>query len=138
MNHMLDTQRYFATVARGEGAALPSPEPPELLGDDPVADFERARARTLKAFGQSEPEEQSELLAGIALSDVLLHGWDLAKATGQDATMPENCAQAAYTVVHGRLTDAQRNGMFKPEVLVGPGASPQQRLLAYTGRDPAG
>src|SRR4249919_1094310 len=51
MNHMLDTQHYFVGAARGEDVSPPSPNPPELLGDDPVADFDRARSETLSVFG---------------------------------------------------------------------------------------
>ena len=76
-------------------------------------------------------------LLGIVFSDQLLHGWDLAKATGQDATMPAGLARASYDFIHGRFTDAQRTGVFKPEVTVGNDASAQDKLLAYTGRDPA-
>ena len=52
MNHMLETQNYFATTASGGQASPPSPHPPELLGDDPAADFERARTKTIEAFDQ--------------------------------------------------------------------------------------
>ena len=62
---------------------------------------------------------------------------DLAKATGQDPTMPEGLPEAAYNTIHGRFSDEQRIGVFKPEVPVPPGASFQDRLLAYTGRDPS-
>jgi uncharacterized protein (TIGR03086 family) len=137
MNHMLDTQRYFVGTARGEDVSPPSPEPPDLLGEDPVADFERGRADALHAFGAEGVIEKTGPAVGIAFSDQLLHGWDLARATGQDATMPAGLAEAAYEVVHGRFTDEQRQGVFKPEVAVGSGASAQDRLLAYTGRDPA-
>ena len=73
---------------------------------------------------------------GIAFSDQLLHGWDLARATKQDATMPDSLAAAAYDSIHGLFTDEQRKGVFGPEIAVGDDATPQQRLLAYTGRDP--
>ena len=73
---------------------------------------------------------------GIAFSDALLHGWDLATATGQDATMPDGLAEAAYETIHGRFTDDQRKGVFDPEIEVPPAASAQEKLLAYTGRDP--
>ena len=43
MSHMLETQRYFAGVARGEDVSPPKPTPPELVTDDPVDDFERGR-----------------------------------------------------------------------------------------------
>ena len=136
LNHMLDTQRYFAGVARGEEASLPSPQPPALLGADPVADFELARAETLRAFGSPGVIEKTGPSLGIAFSDQLLHGWDLAKATGQDTAMPNGLPEAAYDLIHGAFTEEQRVGLFKPEVDPGPDPSAQDRLLAYTGRTP--
>jgi uncharacterized protein (TIGR03086 family) len=136
-NHMLETQKYFVASARGEDATLPSPSPPELIGDDPVAAFRQARADTLRTFGQDGMIEKTGPALGIAFSDALLHGWDVAKATDQGATMPEGMPEAAYEMVHGRFTDEQRVGVFEPEVTLPAGASAQERLLAYTGRDPA-
>ena len=49
--------------------------------------------------------------------------------------MPEGLPEAAYEMIHGRFTDDQRKGMFKPEVAVAPNASAQEKLLAYAGRD---
>jgi uncharacterized protein (TIGR03086 family) len=137
MNHMLQTQRYFVGSARGEDVSPPAGEPPALLGTDPIADFRRARADTLATFGQDGVIEKTGPAIGIAFADQLLHGWDLARATGQDATMPDGLPEAAYDMIHGRFTEGQRKGIFKPEVSVGPDASAQDRLLAYTGRDPA-
>jgi uncharacterized protein (TIGR03086 family) len=136
LNHMLDTQRYFAGAARGENAAPPAPSPPSLLTDDPSADFERATADVTQAYAQEGAGGRRGFALGIAFSDQLLHGWDLARATKQDPTMPDGLAQAAYDVIHGRFTDEQRKGVFAPEIPVGDDATPQQRLLAYTGRDP--
>ena len=51
--------------------------------------------------------------------------------------MPECLPEAAYAMIHGRFTDDQRQGVFKPEVAIGPNSSPQAKLLAYTGRDPS-
>ena len=137
MNHMLDTQHYFVGSARGEEVSPPSPTPPELLSEDPVADFDRARAETLTTFAQPGVIEKTGPALGIAFSDQLLHGWDLAKATAQDATMPEGLPAASYEMIHGRLTDEQRKGVFKPEIAVPSDASAQDKLLAYTGRDPS-
>jgi uncharacterized protein (TIGR03086 family) len=136
LNHMLETQRYFISSARGEDASPPSPSPPELISADPGADFEQARAELLEAFGAPGVVEKTGPALGIAFSDVLLHGWDLARATGQDEVMPFGLPKAAYDMIHGRFTDEQRRGVFAPEVPVGPDATPQDRLLAYTGRDP--
>jgi len=136
MNHMLDTQQYFVGAARGEDVSPPSPNPPELLGDDPVADFKRASADTLSAYREPGVIEKTGPSLGIAFSDQLLHAWDLAKATGQDATMPDGLPEAAYDMIHGKFTEEQRKGVFKPEVPVAPDAPAQERLLAYTGRTP--
>ena len=135
LNHMLDTQRYFAGAARGEDASPPAPEPPSLLTDDPPADFERATAEVMDAYAPDAVREKMGPALGIAFSDQLLHGWDLARATNQDATMPDGLAQAAYDCIHGRFTDEQRKGVFGPEIPVGDDARPHHRLLAYSGRD---
>lgn len=137
LNHMLETQRYFVGAALGQDVAPPGPTPPELITDDPVADFTRCRAETLRTFEQPGVIEKAGGSLAIAFSDQLLHGWDLARATGQDATMPEGLPEAAYKVIHGRFTDDQRKGVFKPEIPVADTASPQERLLAYVGRDPS-
>jgi uncharacterized protein (TIGR03086 family) len=100
-------------------------------------DAQRARDDALRTFGDPGILEKTAPLLGIALSDQLLHSWDLAKATGQDATMPDGLPEVAYDAIHGHFTDEQRTGVFKPEVPVGRGASSQDRLLGYTGRDPS-
>ncbi len=136
LNHMLDTQRYFTGAARGEKVSPPSPTPPTLLGDDPVAAFERGRTELLSAFARPGVIDETGPALGIAFADQLLHGWDLATATEQDAAMPEGLADAAFQMIHGRFTDEQRAGVFKPAVSVPSGSSSQEELLAYTGRDP--
>ena len=137
LNHMLETQRYFISAGRGEDASPPSPTPPTIISKDPAADFDAARAEMLETYGDPAVIEKTGSSLGIAASDLLLHGWDLARATGQDDTMPSGMAEVAYDMVHGRFTDEQRKGIFKPEVEVGADASPQDKYLGYTGRDPS-
>jgi len=136
LDHMLETQRYFVASAQGQEATLTPGTPPPLLSKDPVADFQQARAEVLRAFGDPGVREKTGPALGIAFSDLLLHGWDVARATGQESTMPPGLPDAAYQMIHGRFTDEQRKGVFKPEVQVAADATTQDRLLAYTGRDP--
>jgi uncharacterized protein (TIGR03086 family) len=136
LNHMLETQRYFASAGRGESASPPGPTPPDIVGDTPADDFAQARSDVIGVFSEDGVIEKTMPALGIAFADALLHGWDVAKATGQDATMPDGLAEAAYQTIHGRFTDEQRKGIFGPEVSVADDATPQQRLLAYTGRTP--
>jgi len=137
LNHMLGTQHYFLSAARGQQASMPGQTPPNLLGKNPKADFERARDEVVDTFNQDGVIEKTGPAIGIAFADMLLHGWDLARSTGQDEKMPYGLPEAAYDVIHGRFTDEQRKGVFKPELTVNDDATPQQRLLAYTGRDPS-
>ena len=136
LNHMLDTQRYFLSNARGEDAPPPGSMPPQVLSDDPVSDFNRSRTEMLAAFGEPGVIEKTGPSLGIAFSDQLLHGWDLAKATGQETTIPAGLADAAYEMIYGRFTDEQRTGVFKPQIAVADDACSEERLLAYTGREP--
>jgi uncharacterized protein (TIGR03086 family) len=138
LNHVLDTQNYFLASARGEDASPPGPNPPDgLIGQDPAATFAKVHKDMLSTYGNPGVIEKTGPSLGIAFADQLIHGWDLAKATGQDATMPDGLAAAAYELIHGRFSDEQRKGMFKPEVKVPDDASPQDKLLAYTGRKPS-
>lgn len=111
LSHMLETQHYFAGAARGEDVSPPSPTPSVLLDSDPVAEFEQTRIDMLQTFGEPGVIEQTGPSLGIALSDQLLHGWDLAKATEQDATMPDGLAEAALKMIHGLFTEEQRKGI---------------------------
>ena len=78
-------------------------------------------------------------MLGIAFCDNLTHGWDLAKATGQDTTIPSDLAAAAWEMINGNISDDARGpgGMFKPVVPVPENASIQDKLVAYLGRDPS-
>ena len=134
LNHMIDTQNYFAGTARGEDVTPPGPNPPDLLGSDPAADVARTRQDVIDVFAQEGVIEKTGPALGIAFTDWLVHSWDLARATGQPDAMPSGLAEASYKFIYGKFTDEQRKGMFKPEVPVAADASAQDRLLGYMGR----
>lgn len=135
LNHILQIQRYFIAMAQGDEAQL-TPDPPALLSDDPVADFHHVRTDVLRVFGEPGAIERTGIALAVAFSDQLVHGWDLATSTHQDPTMPEGLAGAAFELIDGRFTDEQREGIFKPAIGVDDSSSSQDKLLAYTGRDP--
>ena len=143
IDHLLAGHAMFAASASGGEFAPPPDPPPTLTGDDPAAQYEDARKATAHAFGQPGvlgstighlPAPQA---IGIAFCDNLIHGWDLAVSTGQDAAMPDDLATAAFAMLDGNIPDERRdNGLFKRSVPVADDASMQDRLVAYTGRDP--
>lgn len=134
LNHMLETQRYFISAAKGEDASPPGSVPPALLSDVPAQDFNNGREELLAVFGTEGVIDKTGPALGIAFADQLLHGWDLARATDQDATMPDGLAEAALGCIHGMFTEEQRKGVFKPEIEAPASATPQEQLLAYAGR----
>ena len=74
----------------------------------------------------------------VALNEVLVHGWDVAVATGQeyraDPASAEACLGFSVDLAAG-APDA-RNAMFGPVVPVPDDAPVLDRLLGQTGRDP--
>ena len=146
LDHLLHGQQLFAAGAAGAVVGPPSGDPPRLLGDDPVAQYEAARRATIAAYAQPGvlsgmvttpfgPMPAAQFL-GIAVCDQLIHGWDLARSTDQDATMPADLAAAAWHLLGGRIADANRGPgrSFKAAVPVAEDASAQDKLLGYTGR----
>ena len=123
-------------AVRGDKVAL-SQDPPDLLSDDPISDFDEVRTETLRTFGEPGVIEETGIALVAAFGDQLLRAWDLAVSTGQDPTMPEGLPEVAYAMIHGRFTQEQRKGVFKPEINLAPESSAQEKLSAYTGRDPA-
>jgi uncharacterized protein (TIGR03086 family) len=69
-------------------------------------------------------------------SDVFMHTWDLARATGQDETLdPAKCAEllAGMEPIDELL---RSSGQYGPRVELPDGADVQSRMLAFIGRDP--
>ena len=69
-------------------------------------------------------------------SDVFMHTWDLARATGQDDTLdPERCA--AMLAGMEPIEDVMRDsGQYGARVVVPDDADAQTRMLGFIGRDP--
>ena len=69
-------------------------------------------------------------------SDVFLHTWDLARATGQDERLdPERCERLLGGMV--AMDEALRSsGHYGPKVEVPEDADVQTRLIAFIGRKP--
>ena len=76
----------------------------------------------------------AEVLGVVALSELVLHGWDLARATGQEFA-PDAATVTALTAYVEGFDPSGTPGMFGPAVDVR-WASDFDRVLARTGRDP--
>jgi uncharacterized protein (TIGR03086 family) len=137
INHLIQGNRHFKDAARGKQAPPPQGQPDDVMGDDPVAEYKKSRNEMLAAYQEPGVLEKMGASLGMMFVEQLVHGWDLAKATDQDADMPDDLAEAAFQMIDGRMaTDEQRGGFFAPEVKVPDDASAQEKLLAYAGRKP--
>jgi uncharacterized protein (TIGR03086 family) len=75
-----------------------------------------------------------EVYLGHRLLDVLIHGWDVATATGQEATLDPELVEECWAVIEPQLEMLTQSGMFGHRVDVPADASPEVRLLAALGR----
>lgn len=73
-------------------------------------------------------------VAEMVLLEMVLHGWDLASATGQSYTVPERVAETVGAAVAGVAEMYRAYDGFDPEVEVGDDASALERALAKSGR----
>lgn len=75
-------------------------------------------------------------LVGIALLDVLVHGWDVAKATGQNTAVADPLAETVLAVATQAVGPEMRGVYFADPVPIDEHARPVDRLVGYLGRRP--
>jgi uncharacterized protein (TIGR03086 family) len=140
IDHLLGGAEYLRVAATGA-------EPVPFEGA-PVTDYRSRVDRVLAALELPGALERvcvsplgfdwavADAVAGTFM-DVLIHTWDLARATGQyerlDARLVDACT-AMFLPEMPRL--GREAGIVGPEVLLPAGASAQDRLLAAMGRTP--
>lgn len=77
-----------------------------------------------------------EVAGAVALDELVIHGWDLATATGQPAGYDGPGLETVHTIVQ-QFRAAGIEGLFGPEVAVRDDAPLLDRILGLAGRDPA-
>ncbi|HEU4946794.1 MAG TPA: TIGR03086 family metal-binding protein [Kribbella sp.] len=133
-------------------------DPEPTVQDDPLGAFRAARAAVEAVLDDpaladtlcdtpSGRMTAADHIDRVVSDDLVLHGWDLARATGQDERMdPEDVAAlwASTSAVPADLMEKFRTPdafgpgieVFGPEVKVPDDAPLQDRLLGLIGRDP--
>ena len=82
-------------------------------------------------------EMPGEIGGLVALDEVVVHGWDLATATGQDYDPPADAVGALHDFVAGWVSDeVPEDSPFGRPVDVPTDAPVLDRLVGLTGRDP--
>lgn len=124
-------------LPRGPGAAV-----------DPVATWEEYAAAVQALLDDPATADRRmanphlgdlplpEAIDRFYTSDVFLHTWDLARATGQDDRLEEATCAAMLAGMEPMEEAIRTSGHYGPRVPVPDDASAQDRLLGFIGRDP--
>lgn len=156
LDHLMGLSLAFTWAARkttqGEGDTNPSggPAGAEHLDPDWRTQLPRRLSElaeawqdpaawegTTEAGGVTMPAETTGV---VALDELVLHGWDLARATGQSFTCDPASTAAVLEFTRESAQPEQaasREGLFGPVVDVPDDAPPLDRALGFAGRDPA-
>jgi uncharacterized protein (TIGR03086 family) len=144
-NHMVGGCLMFSRAVRGE-AITQRPAFTDLLGDDPAAAYGQASEAATESWNEPGALERTltipagqlpgNVAIGLQTTDQILHSCDLAHALGHDLKVPDDLAEALLAFMQRTMTP-ERRGPGKPfaeAVDVPDGASVQQRLIAFSGR----
>ena len=72
----------------------------------------------------------------IVVGDVVVHTWDLARATGQDESLDPEIVTEMLIGMQPMDEMLRQSGHYGPKVDVDDGADDQTKLIAFTGRTP--
>lgn len=151
VNHLLQVAVQFQALAAKQDAEFG--ETPDLVAEsrDSASDwrdrFADEAAKLVAAWAAPGADEgttgamdmPARTVGCMALLDLTVHAWDLARATGQEyepAPESSGVVAALREAVAGLAPTARKMGVFGEPVAVPEGASELERLLAETGRDP--
>jgi uncharacterized protein (TIGR03086 family) len=142
-NHLVGWARHFAARESGQDAAG---DPGSYqTGDDPAREFDDARVALIGALDGklSAPADPAQsggfppsALTTMLTGEYVLHGWDLATATGQPVPFTDQEAETCLGM-RSFLTTENRSPAFGPELQPPTGATPLQEFIAFSGREPA-
>lgn len=117
----------------------------DVLGDDPVAAWDRAAAAARAAFAERGALERSVHLSYGAtpaaaycsqmVLDAVVHTWDLSRGIGVHERLPGPLVDFAREEVEPYADSLSRSGLFDAPLKPPQGADAQTRLLAALGRE---
>ena len=116
----------------------------DLLGDDPKGEWRRRADQASAAVAEEGALDRTvqisrgEVPGGEyvfeVMADLVVHGWDLARAIGSDETIDPQLLEAVYPFYEPIVAILKQTGAFGPDVEPPLGADRQTLLLAMLGR----
>jgi uncharacterized protein (TIGR03086 family) len=115
----------------------------DLLGDDPKSVWDQS-SRAVAAAVRAVPLDRTVHLSygdvparhyvSELMSDLAIHGWDLARAIGDDEAIDPEIVELLYQELKPKEDELKATGLFGSKVQPPPGADTQTQLLAVFGR----
>jgi len=146
LNHLVGGNLAFAAILTGQ---TPPDRGADHLGDDPASAYRRSGQALQEAFAQPGVLDEvftvpigpvpGAVALHLRITEILVHGWDLARATGQPTTgLPEDLAEYELEFSRGKLDDIPAGQRpFAPPQPVAATAPAIDRLVACLGRPAA-
>lgn len=116
----------------------------DVLGDDPLAAWDLAAKGAASAFARTGAAQAVVHVSWGDISgrqyleqmttDLIIHGWDVLRGSGQDDEIPEELVATAIEMLRPVVDSGEAATVFKPPVEVGERADTQTKLLAMAGR----
>ena len=144
LNHILGGALMYIGAnngqRRGEDAG-------DIVGNDPAPALTEIAATNLASWRTPGALEGARVYpwgtfpaaAGLVsnVGEVALHAWDLAKATGQDATIDPSVAEVVLDFYRQvPMAEMRAHGVYGPEIAVADSAPIQDQLLGFLSRQP--
>jgi uncharacterized protein (TIGR03086 family) len=145
LNHVLGNNHLYAAAASG-GAVDWSTRDQDRVGDDPHGSYDTSAAAVTAAFAATDLAVDVHMPFGVLPAaqavavhfvDVLVHGWDLAVATGQDPALPDDLAEVALGIVAAYPPEVWGTPQFFADKIAARDDDPPYvQLVALVGRQP--
>lgn len=145
INHLVSGQLFFAhSITTGTFDRASFDRDRDYLGTDPAAAF-TSSARDLRGHFAAEGflrrtvptlfgPQPGVVLVEMRIIELLVHGWDIARATGQPTDLAPDVVEGAIEGFRRMRASAPPGGPFGPETPAPPNATAADRLAALAGR----
>lgn len=150
VNHMLFWAAPLAGAARKEPVLPPAPSDREvdLTEGDWRGRLDADLSRLATAWGDpgawggqtqlGGPDPvPAAMIGGMVCTELVVHGWDLARATDQEPEWDEEVVAFAHRELLATAEQGREMGLYGPQVTVAEHASALDRAVGLSGRDPA-
>lgn len=151
IDHVDEASRAFTAIAREVSVEGRHTEPTTEPATASLSDgWRESVAKNVRALGDAWDvpaawagrtdaagvELSNELWGKIALTEMVVHGWDIAKATDQPFNLPHETLQACFDHVSEFVPNAPIESLWGPAIEVPADAPLLDRVVAVTGRHP--